>query len=51
MKKHFKRGKEPPPLLFDKGVVTSVNMYSEKRKESEAERKARALEEAMESRL
>lgn len=51
MKKHFKRGKDPPPLYFEKGVVTSVNMYSEKSKESEAEKKTRALEEAMERRV
>ena len=51
MKKHFKKGKKPPPLLFEKGIVTSVNMYSENKKESEAEKKARALEEAMENRV
>ena len=51
MKKHFQKGKDPPPLLFEKGIVTSVNMHSEKNSESGAEKKAKALEDAMEKRV
>lgn len=50
MRRHFKYGKDPPPLTFDKGCVTSVNMVSEKTKETAAERKARLHTDAMEER-
>ena len=50
MKRHFRNGKDPPPLTFDKGIVTSVNMLSEKRTETEAEKRARQHAEAMEER-
>ena len=48
MERHFRYGKDPPPLTFEKGCLTSVNMASEKKKETEAERRARKHAETME---
>ena len=50
MKRHFRCGRDPPPLTFEKGCVTSVNMASEKSRETEAEKRARQHAEAMEER-
>ena len=51
MKKHFIRGKEPPPLMFEKGVVTSVNMYSENIQMSEEQKKLRAIDLALKNKV
>ena len=46
MGKHFKYGTDPPPMMFDRGCVTSQNMISMKNGvENKAERMMREMEE------
>ena len=50
MKRHFRNGADPPPLTFERGVVTATNMRSDAKKETEAEKKARQHAETVEAR-